>query len=185
MAVVRIPCAAIDLTGDATVAGGIFDATRWWRVTHSQHPPRPCAGKTVTRLPAVATALSVYPRDVGHFVPEQYPKVLLLHKHLPPNVPILVADAPAVRRYLQPLIDRGVLPKERILFQPLGIAGTVIVADHWTPFLGRRGIATAASAAHATSTALAASALAARAVFTSPAERPFGTVVHTTPEAGQ
>ena len=130
MAVVRIPCAAIDLSGDATVAGAIYDSSRWWRVTHSQHPPKPCANTRVTRMSAVATALSVYPRDVGHFVPEQLPKVLLLHAHLPSDVPILVADAPAVRRYLQPLIDAGVMPPGRILFQQLGLQGSVLVATH-------------------------------------------------------
>ena len=130
MAVVRIPCAAVDLSSDPVVAGGIFDERRWWRVSHCTHPPKPCAGKKVLRLPAVAVVMSVYPTSVGHFVPEQWPKVLLLHRHLPPSVPILVADSPPVRRYMAPLISAGVLPSNRVLFHKLSSDGTVVHADH-------------------------------------------------------
>ena len=129
MAIVRIPCAAIDLSSDPVTAGGIFDASRWFRVSHCTHPPKPCRGTKVVRMLRVATVLSVYPKDVGHFVPEQLPRILLLHHHLPTNVPILVADAPATRRYLQPLLSAGIIPPSRLHFHKLAADGTIVHAD--------------------------------------------------------
>jgi hypothetical protein len=129
MALVRIPCAAIDLTSDTVTAGSIFDNTRWWRVTHSTRPPRPCVVRHVERYRAIASALSVYPTSVGHFVPEQLPKILLMHRYLPKRVPILVADHKITRRYLTPLIDSGIMPSNRIIFKPLTADGTIIYAD--------------------------------------------------------
>ena len=127
--VVAIPCAAIDLTSDPTSAGDVYDATRWFRVTHSQHPPEVCRASRTVHLPAVGAAISVYPTAVGHFVPEQLPNVLLLHAHLPAGVPILVPDAPVSRRYLQPLMSSGQAAPGRFLFQPLRSDGTVVRAD--------------------------------------------------------
>lgn len=127
--VVAIPCAAIDLTSDPTSAGDVYDATRWFRVTHSQHQPEVCKASRTVHLPAVGSAISVYPTAVGHFVPEQLPNVLLLHAHLPAGVPILVPDSPVAKRYLQPLMTTGQAAAGRFLFQPLRSDGTVVRAD--------------------------------------------------------
>ena len=129
-AVVRIPCANVDLSSDPVTAGGIFDKANWFRVSHCTHPPKPCAGTRVQRFQqGVGVVMSVYPTGVGHFVPEQLPRVLLLHRHIPPEVPILVADSPFVRRYMEPLLTHGVLPPGRIAFHKLARDGTVIHAD--------------------------------------------------------
>ena len=127
-AVISIPCASVDLTSDPVIAGGIYDATRFFRVTHSQHPPEVCKARKEVWLPALGVAISVYPTALGHFVPEQLPAALLLHAHLPPHVPIVVADASVPRRYIQPLIDSGVVPPGRFHFQPMRSDGTVMRA---------------------------------------------------------
>ena len=54
------------------------------------------------------------PPQVGHFVPEHLPKALMLHRVLPLGVQILLADSPVSRRYLAPLFEAGVLPRERV-----------------------------------------------------------------------
>ena len=132
--VYSVRCASIDLTSDPTNSGAVYDETRWFRVTHSQHPPKVCNARRVVRLPAVGVALSVYPTAVGHFVPEQLVGVLLLHAHIPPDVPIIVADAGTTRRYLQPLFDNGALAPSRIRFEPLRSDGLVVQADRvYTP----------------------------------------------------
>lgn len=129
-AIVRIPCASIDLSSEPVVAGGIFTRRDWFRVSHCTHPPKPCAGTRVERYPSgVGIAMSVYPTGIGHFVPEQLPRVLLLHRFIPPHVPILVADSPFVRRYLQPLIDHSVMPSSRIVFHRLRGDGTMLHAS--------------------------------------------------------
>ena len=97
-AIVRIPCASIDLTGDSAIAGGIFDSERWLRIGQYVHPPDICQARQAVPMGDVGIAMSVHPRDMGHFVPEQLPKVMLLHLNLPPEVPILVAEGPVVRR---------------------------------------------------------------------------------------
>lgn len=109
MAVVRIPCASIDLSGDPVTAGAVFDATRWFRVSHCTHPPKPCNGQAAkaVHLRAVGVAMSVYPTSVGHFVPEQWPRVMLLHHFLPPDVPSACA-APSAH----PARVRGAPPAE-------------------------------------------------------------------------
>ena len=81
-AVVAIACASVDLTGDSVLAGGVFDGRRFFRATHSQHPPEVCKARKVVRLPALGIAMSVYPTALGHFVPEQLPAALVLHAHL-------------------------------------------------------------------------------------------------------
>ena len=52
----------------------------------------------------------------------------MLHANLPPHVPIIVMDCPVTRRYLQPLLDSGVVPPGRVRFQPLKADGTVVRA---------------------------------------------------------
>lgn len=42
---------------------------------------------------SVGVAISVYPEAVGHFVPEQLPKILLLNRTLPAGVPILAIES--------------------------------------------------------------------------------------------
>jgi len=128
-AIVRIPCASVDLTGDATIAGGIYDADRWFRVAQSVHPPDVCAARQAVEVGDIGVALSVYPTAIGHFVPEQLPKVMLLHSNLPPTVPIVVADGPVVRRYLEPLLASGVAQPGRFRFTPLRQDGTVLQAS--------------------------------------------------------
>ena len=130
-AVVEIPCARIDLTGDRTITGGIWDEDRWFRVSHSVHPPAVCALRPAAQVRSgpVALAISVYPHALGHFVPEQLPNIILLHAHLPPEVPIMVPDAAVPRKYLAPLLDSGVIPPGRLLFVPLRADGTVVKAD--------------------------------------------------------
>lgn len=130
-AVVRIPCATVDLSSEPTVAGGIFDRNNWFRISHCTHPPKPCAATRAVRYESgVGVVMSVYPTGVGHFVPEQLPRALLLHTRIPASVPIIVADSPLVRRYVQPLIDHNVLPPGRILFHKLSKDGTVLHADN-------------------------------------------------------
>ena len=124
-----IPCATIDFTSDPTVAGAVYDDKRWFRITHSQHPPELCKAKKVVKMDKVGVAMSVYPTALGHFVPEQLPNVLLLHAHLPNDVPILVADSPVTRRYLQPIINDKRTPPNRFSFQKLSGDGTVIKAN--------------------------------------------------------
>ena len=127
-AVVQIACASIDLTGSPIIAGTIFDETRYFRIDHSVHPPEICHGKHVVRMGDVGIAMCTYPTAPGHFVPIQLPNVLLLHRNLPPGVPIIVADAPVTRRYLEPLIASGVAPPGRFLFRELKSDGTILQA---------------------------------------------------------
>ena len=127
-AIVQIPCANIDLSSDPVTAGAVYDDTRWFRVTHSMHPPQVCNGRREVVVGDVGVALSVYPTALGHFVPEQLPMVLLLHANLPAHVPIIVADAPVVRRYLEPLVASGVALASRFRYQSLRPDGTVLRA---------------------------------------------------------
>ena len=67
----------------------------------------------------------------GGVVAEPLPaRALLLHTRIPASVPIIVADSPLVRRYVQPLIDHNVVPPGRILFHKLSKDGTVLHADN-------------------------------------------------------
>ena len=59
-------------------------------------------------------SVGVNPCNIGHWLSEQLGHVLLLHDHLPRDTPILVADCPAVRRYLQALVGSGALPRHRL-----------------------------------------------------------------------
>ena len=127
-AVVRIPCASIDLTGDSTIMGGIFDSTRWFRVGQYMHPPQVCDARRAVQMDEVGIAMSVYPTAMGHFVPEQLPKVLLLHSTLPAEVPIIVGDGPVVRRFLEPLVAMGVAKPDRFLYMPFKYDGTIVQA---------------------------------------------------------
>ena len=77
----------------------------------------------------VGVVMSVYPTGVGHFVPEQLPRALLLHTRIPASVPILLADSSFVRRYVQPLLDHNILPPGRLVFHKLARDGTVLHAD--------------------------------------------------------
>lgn len=125
-----IPCASIDLSGDVALTGDVFDDRRWFRVTHSQGPPEVCRmSRPVHVTGGVGVALSVYPTKLGHFVPEQLPNVLLLHAHLPPEVPIIVGDADVTRRYLSPLVRSGHAHRDRFRYMPLSSDGTVVHAD--------------------------------------------------------
>ena len=127
--VVEIPCASIDLSSDPVTAGGVFDGGRYFRATHSQHAPEVCKGRRVEHIGEIGISMSVYPTAVGHFVPEQLPAALLLHATLPAHVPILVADAPVTRRYLQPLYDTGVAAPGRFMLRPLRADGTMLQAE--------------------------------------------------------
>ena len=42
------------------------------------HPPEPCKSRKTLRIAKIASALSVYPFAMGHFVPEQVVCVTLL-----------------------------------------------------------------------------------------------------------
>ena len=125
-AVIEVDCALIDLASGPEVIGDVYDASRWLRASHWMHPPEPCKSTKSFRIPRIGTALSVYPFAMGHFVPEQLPSILVLHATLPADVPILVVDAPIVRRYLTPLFEVGVLARGRILWHDPSRAGQVM-----------------------------------------------------------
>jgi hypothetical protein len=128
-AVFAVECAYVDLSSDPMTTGAVFDEGRWFRATHSQHPPDVCKGRKVVHLPAVGVAISVYPFAMGHFMPEQLPHVMMLHRHLPPEVPIIVGNGSATRRFLQKLMDWGYVPPGRFRLYPFTGDGTVIHAD--------------------------------------------------------
>eukprot|EP00966_Prymnesium_polylepis_P033485 778578-Prymnesium_polylepis.1 len=107
-AVVEVRCGLVDLAAGAEVLGDVYDNSRWFRASHWMHPPEPCKSKKTVRIPKIASALTVYPFAMGHFVPEQLPSLLVLHALLPSDIPILAIDAPIVRRYLQPLMEMGI-----------------------------------------------------------------------------
>jgi len=119
--VVRVPCGLIDFAiQDAQIkCGAVYDATRWYRVDQSRWPPAPCRSRHLIHMRSVGVAISVYPEAVGHFVPEQLPKILLLNRTLPAGVPILAIESRTSSRYLAPLFDSGALSRDRILLKPL------------------------------------------------------------------
>ena len=127
--VVQIPCASIDMTGNPVISGVIFDESRWFQLVQAVHPPEVCKERKALRLGDVGIAFSVYPSSVGHFVPDQLPNVLVLHRFLPPSVPIIIADSIVTRRYIEPLIARRIALPGRFRFMPLKNDGTVVHAD--------------------------------------------------------
>lgn len=135
--VLRIPCGLIDFAQSDLVvkAGAVYDATRWYRVDQSRWPPAPCQSRRVHHMRSVGVALSVYNSMFGHFVPEQLPKLLLLNRTLPPDVPILTILSPVSTRYLAPLFDSGALSRDRIVLKTLNeVQSTTISADEvYTP----------------------------------------------------
>ncbi|KAL1499491.1 hypothetical protein AB1Y20_011694 [Prymnesium parvum] len=126
-AIVEVRCAMVDLAAGREVFGDVYDDSRWFRASHWMHPPEPCRSRKALHIPRIASALSVYPFAVGHFVPEQLPALLVLNAILPPNIPILVYDAPVVRRHLLPLQEVGVLPPKRIMFHNPDVTGPVTI----------------------------------------------------------
>jgi len=64
---------------------------------------------------------------MGHFVPEQLPSLLVLHALLPSDIPILAIDAPIVRRYLQPLMEMGIVHDKRIIFHNAQRTGPITI----------------------------------------------------------
>lgn len=132
-AVVEIACASVDFADPdvANTGGGtIYDAGRWFRLTHSTRPPEPCRATRRERLGRVAIASSAYPAFTGHFVPYLLASLLALHTVVPYPVPLLVVDGNAPRHFLQPLLFSGVIPAKRVLFRSMAsLQGSVLQAD--------------------------------------------------------
>jgi len=120
-AVVKVKCAYIAGQGQcgASCAGTVHDEKRWFHRDHSQQPPLSCNAKKGARYwPKLAATMSVNPTDVGHFVPQVVPRIIIMNASVPEDVLITVITTPLVERYLGPLFRSGALDKKRFLLMP-------------------------------------------------------------------
>ena len=135
-AVFGVECAYVEFASHeeqqrGRVPGSLYDAKRWYQLDQSRWPPNVCAQQSVERVPDFATSLGVNPRQVGHWLSEQLPHVLLLYDTVPKHVPVLVADSPVSRRYLGALFANGALRAERIWLAPSEwLANRTLHAEH-------------------------------------------------------
>lgn len=131
-AVFRSECSFVDFAAPPHgwhVKGTIYNARQWFRLDQSKTPPAACHSKRTLRLSAFGTSVGVFAHQTGHFVAEQLAHLLLLHDTIPAGVPILAINSPVTRRYLQPLFDSAVVPRDRVWLEwPLALTSTTIHA---------------------------------------------------------